>query len=472
MSQAHPDFLTDAELPAPTVEYPTRRREQFLEKPLPSSEDAERAILGGILVDNGLIAEPAESLAPDDFYSPLNRRIFAAMLVLFAESKPIDPILIGEELKKHGPIDAIGGISTITNLSYGLPYFTDLGQYIEIVQKKKSLRDLIRAANAIQADALEESEDATLILDRAEQAIFNLANQPTKHKPEQINVLAHASVTKATDLMENPRTVTGVPTGLIDLDDLTGGLHKPDLIILAARPSMGKTALALQMAKVGCDDLERVGLFFSLEMSKEQLINRLICSEARVNLFSYQHGRLMPKHMQDTVASMRNTIPGRKLFIDDTPGISPMQMFATARRIYAEHKRLDFITVDYLQLMSSSGGRSRGDNRVQEVSQISRELKAIAKELNVPVLALSQLSRAPEGRNPPKPMLSDLRESGSIEQDADVVMFVYREEYYKETEENKGMADLLISKHRNGPTGEVKVTFIKEYARFETLANW
>ncbi len=443
--------------------FPEARREQFLERPLPSNEDSERAILGAILLDNTLITQAVEQLKPGDFYSPLNRRIFAAMIALFEASKSIDPILIGEEIKKEGSLEAIGGVSTITNLTYGLPHFTDLTGYIDVVRDKSMMRNLIRTCNQITSEALEEEDDARNILDHAEQMIFALAERRAAEGFSHIQPVAEKVLAKVEEYSRREsHALTGLATGFRELDEMTSGLQPSDLIIIAARPSMGKTALCLTIAQNAAIDEKAVVGFFSLEMSKEQLVMRMMASEAKVDAARFRRG-ILSRDEWERLARAIGTLADARLFIDDTPGISVLEMRAKARRLAAEQKRLDLIVVDYLQLM----GGGRAESRQQEVSQISRELKGLAKELNVPVIALSQLSRAPEARNPPKPMMSDLRESGSIEQDADVVAFIYREDYYKPSDENAGMAELLISKQRNGPTGTIKLAFLKEFTRFE-----
>ena len=444
--------------------FPEARREQFLERPLPSNEDSERAILGAILLDNSLITQAVERLKIADFYSPLNRRIYGAMISLFESSKVIDPILIGEELKKEGSLESIGGVSTITNLTYGLPHFTDLTGYIDVVRDKAMMRNLIRTCNQITSEALEEEDDANVILDHAEQMVFALAEHRAAEGFSHVEPVAAKVLAKAKEYAEREsHALTGLATGFRELDEMTAGLQQSDLIIIAARPSMGKTALCLTIAQNAAIEEKAVVGFFSLEMSKEQLVMRMMASEAKVDASRFRRG-MLSRDEWERLARAIGTLAEAKLFIDDTPGISVLEMRAKARRLAAEQKRLDLIVVDYLQLMS--GGRS--ESRQQEVSQISRELKGLAKEMNVPVIALSQLSRAPEARNPPKPMMSDLRESGSIEQDADVVAFIYREDYYKPSDDNAGMAELILSKQRNGPTGTVKLAFLKEFTRFES----
>jgi replicative DNA helicase len=444
--------------------FPDSRREQYLEKPLPSSEESERVILGAVLLDNAVIAQAVEHLKPADFYSPLNRRVFAAMIALFEKQKQIDPILIGEELKKEGSLESIGGISTITNLTFGLPHFANIEEYITVVRDKSIVRNLIRTCNAITSEALAEEDDAEVILDHAEQEIFKLAEARTRESFTRIAPVAERVLARVRERAAGEMTgITGLSTGFTELDDLTSGLQRTDLVIVAGRPSMGKTALCLTIAQNAALRSNAVVALFSLEMSKEQLVTRMLSSEAHINAHRFRTGHLMSNEWE-RLAGAIGTLSEAKIFIDDTPAISALEIRAKSRRLAAEQKALDLIVVDYLQLM---GGSRRTESRQQEVSQISRELKGLAKEMDTPVLALSQLSRAPEARNPPKPLMSDLRESGSIEQDADVVAFIYREDYYKETEENKGLAELIVAKQRNGPTGTIKLAFLKEFTRFE-----
>ena len=446
--------------------FPDSRREQFLEKPLPSSDESERVILGAILLDNAVIAQAVEHLKAEDFYSPLNRRVFAAMIALFEKQKQIDPILIGEELKKEGSLESIGGITTITNLTFGLPHFSNVEEYIKVVRDKSVVRNLIRTCNAITGEALAEEDDAEVILDNAERAIFAIAEARTTQSFSRIEPIARRVLARVEEYAKGEGTgITGLTTGFKELDEMTSGLQRTDLIIVAGRPSMGKTALCLTLAQNAALHAKAVVAVFSLEMSKEQLVTRMLASEARINAHRFRTGHLMTNEWERLAGSIA-TLSEAKIFIDDSPGISALEIRAKCRRLAAENKQLDLIVIDYLQLMGGNSTR-RNENRQQEVSQISRELKGIAKELDVPVVALSQLSRAPEARNPPKPLMSDLRESGSIEQDADVVAFIYREDYYNETEENKGIADLIVSKQRNGPTGTVKLAFLKEFTRFE-----
>jgi replicative DNA helicase len=391
------------------------------------------------------------------------------MIALFERGERIEPILIGEELKKEGRLEAIGGIATISNLAYGLPHFSNLASYIKVVFEKSIVRELIRTCNQVTADALSEEDEADEILDKAEKMIFAIAEARNRQGFAHIKPVAEEVLAKVQEFAKREsHALTGLASGFTDFDQMTSGLQPSDLIIIAARPSMGKTALALTLAQNAALQEKATIALFSLEMSKEQLVMRMLSSEARVDAHRFRTGFLNPDEwgrLAKSIASLSDA----KIYIDDTPGISVLEMRAKARRLAAETKKLDLIVVDYLQLMA---GSKKTESRQQEVSQISRELKGLAKELNVPVVALSQLSRSPEARNPPIPMLSDLRESGSIEQDADVVAFIYREEYYAKDldaleEEKKNVAEIIISKQRNGPTGTVKLAFIKEFTRFE-----
>ncbi len=439
-------------------------RERSLDRALPSSSESERAILGGILLNNSLLSEAIEVLTVDDFYSPLNRRIYAAMLALFERGDNIDPIVIGEELKKDGGIDAIGGVAAISALTYGLPHFSRIKDYAKIVKDKSMLRNLVKAANEIASLALSEEEAADQVIEQAEQKIFALGDARLKDGFSPLEPLATEVIEKVRQHAENnDRVFTGLQTYFEKLDNLTSGLQKSDLFIIAARPSMGKTAFALTLAQNCAVKGGAVVAVFSLEMSKHQLVTRLLSAQARVDQKRFRGGVLIREEWT-RLAEAIGELASTRMFIDDTPGISAMEMRAKLRRLKTEQKKLDLVVVDYLQLMS---GSQRTESRQQEVSQISRELKALAKEFDVPLIALSQLSRAPEARNPPRPMLSDLRESGSIEQDADVVAFIYRPEYYTRLEEDSGKAELIVSKHRNGPTGLVPLTFVSRFTRFE-----
>jgi len=441
-------------------------RDPILERPLPSSPETERAILGAIILDNTLIAPAVELLRPADFYVPSHRRIFLAMIALFERGSEINPILIAEELRRDNSLDSSGGVLFLTNLTYGLPHVTGIAQYAKIVRGKSLLRQLVKVANKITSEALEEEDEPQNILDHAEHAIFALADERIRQGFQHIKHPAERVLEKAEAVEHRDLVVTGVATGFRNLDALTSGLQKADFVVIAARPAMGKTSLALTLAQHAAIENHAVVGIFSLEMSAEGLAMRMLCSEASVDAQRFRSGYLSNEEWS-RLGKALGKLADARIFIDDTPAISVLEMRAKARRLATEQKQLDMIVVDYLQLMSSS--TRRFESRQQEVSQISRELKALAKELNVPLVALSQLSRAPENRTDHRPQLADLRESGAIEQDADLVGFIYREEQYHRTDENKNIAELIVAKQRNGPTDTVYLAFLNQFARFTDL---
>ncbi len=445
---------------------PDSTRDQMLERPLPHSADAERAILGAIILDNGLVNQAIELLKADDFYVRAHQHIFRAMISMSERGAEINPILLGEELRREGALEQVGGIAFISELTYGLPHFTNIAAYAKVVRDKSLMRQLVKVANKITSEALEEEDEASIILDHAEQMIFALADERLRQGFAHVKPIADQILEKVQELGGRGVALTGLTTGFAELDKLTSGLQPSDLIIVAARPSMGKTSLCLTLAQNAAIQANAVVGVFSLEMSKEALVMRMLCSEGHVDAHRFRAG-FLSRDEWARLAGALGTLSETKIFIDDTPGISVLEMRAKARRLAAEQKQLDLIIVDYLQLMSGSSKRS--ESRQQEVSQISRELKGLAKELNVPLVALSQLSRAPEARTDHRPQLSDLRESGAIEQDADVVAFIYREEQYNRTEENAGIAEVIIAKQRNGPTDTVQLAFLKEFTRFENM---
>ena len=435
----------------------------FFEKGLPSNVEAERSILGAILLDNTVCNQAIEFLKRDDFFLDSHRRIFDKMVALSERLSSIDMVTLSDELRRAAEFEQIGGATYIASLIDGVPRTDNIEHYARIVKKKSMLRKLITASNQIIARAFDEEDDADIIIDQAEQAIFQIAEDKVRQGFQYIGTVAQKRLEQIEQMADRPEMITGVPTGFVDFDHLTSGLQRQDLIIIAARPSMGKTALALNMAQYAARNGSVVGIF-SLEMSAEQLASRLLCSEARVDAHRLRTGFLNREEWARLGDALRRLCE-TKVYIDDTPGAGVLEMRAKARRLKAEHG-LDLLVVDYLQLMS---GRGRIESRQQEVSQISRDLKTLAKELDIPVLALSQLSRAPETRSEHKPQLSDLRESGAIEQDADVVCFIFREEVYNETDENRGRAELLIAKQRNGPTGTVDLRFTPSSMRFDNL---
>ena len=392
---------------------------------------------------------------------------------LFERGAEINPILIGEELRKENSLESVGGFTFITNLTYGLPHSTNIVHYAKVVRGKSMLRQLVKASNKITQEALEEEDEPEIILDHAEHAIFQLADERIRQGFMHVKPIAEQLLEKIQEMEGRAAVLTGLTTGFADLDKMTSGLQNADLIILAARPSMGKTSFALMLAENAAIHSGAVVGVFSLEMSKESLVMRMLCSQGNIDAQRFRNGFLSRLEWAQIAKSL-GTLADTKIFLDDTPGISVLEMRAKARRLVAEQKKLDLIIVDYLQLMS--GSAKRVESRQQEVSQISRELKGLAKELNVPLVALSQLSRAPESRSDHRPQLADLRESGALEQDADVVAFIYREEQYKTPEERdampddqKNIAELIIAKQRNGPTGTVDLRFTPSSMRFDNL---
>jgi replicative DNA helicase len=434
------------------------------QRSLPHNADAERTVLGAVLVDNSAFNSAAEILVRDDFHRDAHRRIFDAMAALAERSRPIDLVTLKDELVRQQALESVGGAAYLAALVDGVPRVTNVEQWSRIIKEKAVLRSLIHAGQRIVHAAFEAEDDAATLLDRAEKSIFDIAERRVRQGFVSIREIVKESFRTIDQLSQSRELVTGLPTGFVDLDEKTSGLQKGDLIIVAARPAMGKTSLCLNIAQNATHRTgETVGVF-SLEMSKEQLVLRLLCSDARIDAHRLRTGNLNEKDWA-RLAKAYAELSQARLFIDDSASLTPLEMRAKCRRLKAEHG-LGLIIVDYLQLMSQGG---RVENRQQEISAISRSLKGLAKELDAPLVALSQLSRAPEARTDRRPQLSDLRESGAIEQDADIVMFIYREEEHKPTDENHGIAEIIIGKQRNGPTGSIKLAFLKEYTRFENL---
>ena len=443
-----------------------------LERGLPVSMEAERSILGAILLDNSLYDQAAEHLTPDDFSLDAHRRVYSRMRDLQETGRPVDMITLVEELDRRKEVEAIGGVAYLSSLIDGVPDRPSIEHYVRIVRNKALLRGLINLAQNAIAEAIEHSDEAEEVLGRAEQAIFQLSENRIGQGFMNIPSIIKGSFGSLEELYARGQEITGLATHYTLLDKLTSGLQPSDLIIIAARPSMGKTALAMNIAEnAAVLDGKVVGVF-SLEMSREALLMRMLASHAQVDSKDLRQGFLTKDDMRKLTRATEQ-LSHSKLFIDDSPGISVSEMRAKARRL-RQTEGLDLLIVDYLQLMSAVPiGGKRFENRTQEVSAISRGLKALAKELKVPVVALSQLSRAPESRGGDhRPQLSDLRESGSIEQDADVVAFIFREEVYKKDDPDlEGMAELIVAKQRNGPTDMIKMAFVKRYTRFENLAK-
>jgi len=438
---------------------------------LPANVEAERSILGAILLDNLSYNQAAEHLRAEDFSLDSHRRIYSRMVDLAESSRPIDMITLIEELDRRKELEAIGDVGYVSGLLDGVPDRPSIEHYIKIVRDKALLRGLIHAANAAIARASEQADPAEDILNDAEATIFQLSEKRIGRGFMGVQEIVKESFGSVDALLQRGQRITGLETHYVDLDEMTSGLQRSDLVIIAARPSMGKTAFAMNIAENAATNDGKIVGIFSLEMSREALLLRMLCSCARVDSHKMRTGSLWREDMEKVVRAM-DRLANAPIFIDDTAGISLSEMRAKARRLQQQNQgKLDLVIVDYLQLMSASGSK-RYENRTQEVSAISRGLKALAKELRVPVIALSQLSRAPESRGGDhRPQLADLRESGSIEQDADVVMFIFREEVYKPDDaELDGKAEIIISKQRNGPTGRVSLAFIKRSTRFESMA--
>ena len=443
--------------------------EAVAERTLPHNLEAERSVLGAILLHNDAFNLAAEVIDSHDFFRDAHRRIFDKMVKLAERGDAIDLVTLKEELGRSGDLEEVGGPAYITALVDGVPRSMNIEHYARIIKEKATLRNLIFSANKILATAYEAEEDADVVLDQAEHAIFAIADDRVRDGFVSLRDLAQGSLDTIEKLHARKELVTGVPTGFADLDEMTSGLQASDLVIIAARPSMGKTSLVLNIAQhVGTKTDRTVGIF-SLEMSKEQLFLRMLTSEAKIDSHRLRGG-FLGEHDWGRLSHAIGTLSESKIFIDDSPAIGTLEMRAKCRRLAAEHG-LSMVVVDYIQLMQ---GRGRFENRTLEIASISRALKGLAKELSIPVVVLSQLSRAPEARSEHRPQLSDLRESGALEQDADVVIFIYREDAYEKEKtppEKQGIAELIIGKQRNGPTGTVKLAFIREQTRFEPLSR-
>ncbi len=430
----------------------------------PQNLEAEQSVLGAILLDNGALAKAMELLNEEDFYRTAHRKIYRAMLELSETGEVIDHITLTERLKARGELEAVGGAAYLAELVQAVPSAANIRYHCKIVRDKALLRGLISMATDVITRGYEGLAPIDELLEFAEQSVFSLAQGKLGRSFTPINQIIKESLELVDRLSKRKERVTGVPTGFYDLDDLTAGLQASDLIVIAGRPSMGKTSLALGIAQHAAIHAGAVVGIFSLEMSKPQLVLRMLSSEARVDSHALRTGRLQKEDWW-RLAEAAGRLEQAPIFIDDTGTLTVQQMRGKARRLKAE-RGLDLLIVDYLQLMQ---GPSDAESRQQEISDISRSLKGLAKELNIPVVALSQLSRNVENRKPPIPMLADLRESGAIEQDADVVIFIYREEVYDPNSEKKGIADILVRKHRNGPIGDKQLFFHDKFAKFESL---
>ena len=438
------------------------------ERTLPHNLEAERSVLGAILVHNDAFNLAAQVIDGRDFYRDAHRRIFDRMVALSERNQAIDFVTLKEELSRAGELDEVGGPAYVASLADGVPRATNVEYYSRIVKEKATLRNLIYAANKILTNAYEADQESDLILDEAESAIFAVAEDRLKAGFVPMSDLVKDNYPKIEQLFEHKRLITGVPTGFVDLDAMTRGLQGGDLIIIAARPSMGKTSLVLNLSQYVALQPDRTVGFFSLEMSKESLFLRLLTSEAQIDSHRLMSGAIGQKDY-GRISHALETLSVMRLFIDDSANVGVLEMRAKARRLMSEHG-LSLVVVDYIQLM---GSRGRYENRTLELASISRSLKGLAKELNVPIVVLSQLSRAPESRSDHRPQLSDLRESGALEQDADVVVMIYREDAYNRdpNHPDAGTAELIVAKQRNGPTGVVRLAFLREQTRFANLAQ-
>ncbi len=433
----------------------------------PQNIDAEASLLGAILIDSDAIVKIADSVRAHDFYEEKHRYIFEGISQLYEGHSPVDVLTLADKLKANGTLELVGGAAYLTELTNYVPTAAHAEQYAGIITQKSLRRRLIKASQNIVGLGYDESKDLKDLIEEAERHLFQVSQEHVGQDVISLEDILSESFDRLDELHKDKGKVRGIPTGFRDLDKILAGLQRSDLFILAARPSMGKTALALNLAHNIAVKSNEAVLFFSLEMSKEQLVDRLLAMESGVNAWSLRTGNLTDSDFEKIGTAM-GALSEAPIFIDDTPGITVSDLRTKARR-EAHKRKLGVIMVDYLQLMSGGGRFGSEANRVQEISEISRGLKSIARELNVPLIALSQLSRSVESRSPQIPQLADLRESGSIEQDADVVAFLYREEYYRPDTDRKNLTDVLIKKHRNGPTGGVELYFDREKQRFRSL---
>ncbi len=434
----------------------------------PNDVESEQAVIGSMLTDKEAVSAAIEVLKPEDFYREDNRTIFEAILNLYGRSEPIDIITLKSELSSMGKFEAVGGLEYIAELPDKVPTTANVEQYIKIVEEKSVLRNLIKTANEIITLGYDQTQEVDGIIDGAEKKIFEVMQKKNQKGYTPIKDILVETFTELEQLYNQKQRITGIPTGFSDLDFRTSGLHNSDLILVAARPAMGKSAFALNIATNAAVRANVPVAIFSLEMSKEQMTSRILCSEAMVDSNKVRTGKIDDEEWSK-LAAASGELSEANIYIDDTPGISIMEIRAKCRKMKIE-KNIGLVVIDYLQLVQGSG--KRGGSREQEIAEISRSLKILAKEINVPVIALSQLSRAPEQRPDHRPMLSDLRESGSIEQDADIVMFLYRDDYYNEDSEKKNIAEVILAKHRAGSTGTVELLWLGNYTKFANIDKY
>jgi replicative DNA helicase len=439
----------------------------------PHDLDAERAVIGAMLVSETAVAAVAERLAAEDFYSEVHRIIYGAMMRLYSRGEPIDQLTLTNELRSVNEFERIGGRPYVFQIVESVPTAANAGRYADIVRGKALLRAIIDVGSRITEDAFREPEDVSEALDSAEQLVYGVSNRTLREHLAPVSELAPGALEMIQRLYEQEGEVTGVETGFEDLDRLTTGFHKSDLIILAARPAMGKTAMALNAIWHASGEKKMPVAIFSLEMSKEQLVQRLISQTTRIPAQALRSGNVKAEDWPKLVRGVAE-VSRAPIWIDDTAGVTLMEIRAKVRRLASQlnvagEMPLSLVVVDYLQLMVGQGNRA--ENRQQEIAEISRGLKVLARDLDVPVLAIAQLSRAVEARHDKRPLLSDLRDSGAIEQDADMVMFLYRDEYYNSESDDKGIAEVIVGKHRNGPTGRVQLAWMEQYTKFASLAR-
>ncbi|NLJ40013.1 MAG: replicative DNA helicase [Clostridiales bacterium] len=427
----------------------------------PHNMEAEQSVLGSMLLDKEAVAAATDSLTGEDFYAEAHKEIFEGMLDIYNRGEAVDLVTVMEQLRQRGSLEAVGGVPYINDLSMMVPSTANIRYYVNIVEEKSILRRLIFACNDVIVKSYEAAEELDMLIDYAEKSIFQITQRNTAGNFESIKTVLLDTYAEIEELSKTKGGIIGVETGFADFDAKTSGLQPSDLILVAARPSMGKTSFALNIGQYAAQNGKVPVAIFSLEMSKNQLVQRMLSCGANVDLQKIRTGELSENEWVELLGAAGN-LSMAPIYIDDTPGISVMEMRSKARRLKIE-KGLGMIIIDYIQLMS---GRGRPESRQQEISEISRSLKALARELDVPVVALSQLSRAPEARTDHRPMLSDLRESGAIEQDADVVAFLYRDEYYNPDTEKKNIAEVIIAKQRNGPTGVVELVWLGQFTKF------
>ncbi len=448
------------------------RTDTLRERVPPHAYDAERAVLGGIMLDSEALERLEGSLQPEHFYVEANARIFYIILELAAKGQPVDALTIKDQLEQRHELESCGGESYLSELITAVPTSANVKHYADIVRERFVLRDLLSVCSTTSRDVYEEPDrDVNEHLDHAEKNILAIAEKYNRSRPS-FSKMADLMMESYRELEERysaKKVVTGIPTGFDDLDKMTAGMQRGDLIIVAGRPSMGKTAFSMNLAQnasIRGDDTGVVAVF-SLEMSSQQIAMRMLACEARVDMQNLRTGRFSSEDWRK-LAAASGSLAESAIYVDDTPAISVMELRSKCRRLKREAKKLDLVLIDYVQLMS---GRTNSDNRAQEISEITRSLKGLAKELDVPVIALSQLNRSLEQRADKRPVMSDLRESGAIEQDADVIMFIYRDEVYNKKPDNEGLAEIIVAKQRNGPIGDVKLTFVHKYTRFENHSS-